>query len=141
MPQTAAVEWPLVGRDRELGSVVALLASESTGGIVMTGAAGVGKTRLALELSRAAQSRGCAVEWVRATRSAASIALGAFAALLPAAGGGAELLAGARQALVERAGGRRLVLCGGDREPLGHAAAALLHQLVAAGGGVVGRGV
>jgi len=87
-----------------LGSAGALVANESTAGVVVTGAAGVGKTRLALELSRAAQSHGCVVEWVRATRSAASVPLGAFAPLLPAAGSGAELLAGARQALVERVG-------------------------------------
>src|SRR4051794_2152477 len=133
MPQTAAMEWPLVGRDRVLESTGAILASESTGGVVVTGAAGGGKTRLALELSRAAQSRGCAVEWVRATRSAASVPLGAFAPLLRAQGAGAELLAGARQALVERAAGRRLVLCVDDGQLLDHASAALVHQLVAAG--------
>src|SRR3954452_22377792 len=102
MPQTAAMEWPLVGRDRVLESTGAILASESTGGVVVTGAAGVGKTRLgrgvspgaagvgktrlALELSRVAQSRGCAVDWVRATRSAASVPLGAFAPLVRAEG-------------------------------------------------------
>ena len=82
------------------------------------------------------QSSGCAVEWVRATRSAASIPLGAFAALLPTgpgAGGGAELLAHAREALAERAGGRRLVLCVDDGHLLDDASAALVHQLVAAG--------
>ena len=103
----------------------------------MVGAAGVGKTRLAAEVSRVAASRDCAVEWVRATRSAATIPLGAFAALVPAAPdsaseGGAELLSRARQALAERTGGRRLVLCVDDGQLLDDASAALLHQLVAA---------
>jgi DNA-binding CsgD family transcriptional regulator len=129
--------WPLVGRDRELGSVDELLSQGSVRGVVLAGAAGVGKTRLATEMSRAASSRGCAVEWVRATGSGASISLGAFAALLPAAGTGsadrADLLARARLALMERAGGRRLVLCIDDGQVLDDASAALVHQLVGSG--------
>jgi hypothetical protein len=131
------VMWPLVARDRELGSVDELLSHGAVRGVVLAGRAGVGKTRLATELSRVASSRGCAVEWVRATGCAASLPLGAFAGLLPASGMGsadrADLLAGARRALVERAGGRRLVLCVDDGQLLDHASAALVHQLVGTG--------
>jgi DNA-binding CsgD family transcriptional regulator len=134
---TVGVVWPLVGRDRELEFVGGMLSDGSAGGVVVAGAAGVGKTRLAAEVSRVAALRGCAVEWVRATRSAASIPLGAFAALLPPAGEGfargAELLARARGALVARADGRRLVLCVDDGHLLDNASASLVHQLVAAG--------
>jgi DNA-binding CsgD family transcriptional regulator len=94
----------------------------------------VGKTRLATETARAAEALGCAVEWVRATRSAASFPMGAFASVLsPGAPGGAELLALVRQALVERAAGRRLVLCVDDAQLLDHGSAALVHQLVSTG--------
>jgi DNA-binding CsgD family transcriptional regulator len=131
------VVWPLVGRHRQLGSVERLLSDDSAGGMVVAGAAGVGKTRLAAEVSRVAESSGFAVEWVRATRAAATIPLGAFAALLPAtgaaSGGGADLLLLARHALAERAGGRRLVLCVDDGQLLDDGSAALVHQLVAAG--------
>jgi predicted ATPase len=132
------VAWPLVGRDRELRAAGAALGERSAGGVVVAGAAGVGKTRLAPEVARIAQSAGCAVEWVRATHSAASIPLGAFAALLPpreggSGGGGVELLARVRHALVERAGGRRLVLSVDDGQLLDDASAALVHQLVSAG--------
>src|SRR3954464_7618941 len=125
--QTPIVDWPLVARERELKSV----RSAGGGGVVITGEAGVGKTRLAREIAEAAVAP---VEWGRATRSAASMPLGAFAALLPAERGeGVELLARARHALAERAGGRRPVLCVDDGQHLDDASAALVHQLVAAG--------
>jgi hypothetical protein len=107
------------------------------GGVVIAGPAGVGKTRLLAEVEALARERGCAVEWVRASRSARSIPLGAFAALLPAADErlpeGVELLARTRHALAQRAAGRRLVLCVDDGQLLDDASAALVHQLVAAG--------
>jgi len=128
------VTWPLVGRDGELGYVSGLLTGGSAGGVVVAGPPGVGKTRLATEAARLAEAGGCAVEWVRATRSAASIPLGAFAGVLsPGAPGGAELLAVVRQALIERAGSRRLALCVDDAQLLDHGSAALVHQLVGTG--------
>ena len=130
------MRWPLVGREAELRVVSATLSEGSTGGLVVAGPAGVGKTRLALEASELAAAEGCAVTWVRATRSAASIPLGAFGALLPPADtplpGGVELLARVRHALAERAAGRRLVLCVDDGQLLDDVSAALVHQLVAA---------
>ena len=131
------MRWPLTGRDAELGLVSEALSGGSAGGVVIVGPAGVGKTRLAAEAAERAQAQGCAVEWVRASRSARSIPLGAFAALLPATDRrlpeGVELLARARHALAERAAGRRLVLCVDDGQLLDDASAALVHQLVAAG--------
>jgi DNA-binding CsgD family transcriptional regulator len=131
------MRWPLTGRDAELRLVGEALAGGSAGGVVIAGAAGVGKTRLAAEAGELARAEGCLVEWVRASRSARSIPLGAFAALLPATDRrlpeGVELLALARHALAERAAGRRLVLCVDDGQLLDDASAALVHQLVAAG--------
>ena len=126
------MRWPLAGRGAELAFVAEALAGGSAGGVVVTGPAGVGKTRLA---AVAAERADAEVAWVRATRSAASLPLGAFAPLLPAAAlpGGAERLAHARDALAQRAAGRRLVLCVDDGHLLDAASAALLHQLVAAG--------
>ena len=76
--------WPLVGREAELRFVAEALADDGAGGVVLVGPPGVGKTRLAHEAAAHADASGCTVEWVRATRSAASIPLGAFAPLLPA---------------------------------------------------------
>ena len=126
--------WPLVGREAELRFVAEALAEDEAGGVVVVGPPGVGKTRLAHEAAAHADASGCTVEWVRATRSAASIPLGAFAPLLPAVDfpKGVELLARARAALVARAGKRRLVLCVDDGQLLDDASAALVHQLAAA---------
>lgn len=131
------MRWPFTGRDAELRLVGETLSGGSAGGVVIAGPAGVGKTRLAAEAAELALAQGCAVEWVRASRAARSIPLGAFAALLPATDRplpeGVELLARARHALAERATGRRLVLCVDDGQLLDDASAVLVHQLVAAG--------
>jgi DNA-binding CsgD family transcriptional regulator len=131
------MRWPFTGRDAELRLVGEALSDGAAGGVVIAGLAGVGKTRLAAEASELAGGQGCAVEWVRASRSARSIPLGAFAALLPATERplpeGVELLARARHALAGRAAGRRLVLCVDDGQLLDDASASLVHQLVAAG--------
>jgi hypothetical protein len=128
------VQVPLVGRQAELDTIRGALADGASGGVVITGAAGVGKTRLATEASALADARGAAVTWIRATRAARSVPLGAFAALIPLspAAPGVELLALARRSLRTRAAGRRLVLCVDDGHLLDDASAALVHQLAAA---------
>ncbi len=102
------LSWPLVGRELQLAHAARLLTQRAAGGVVVSGEPGVGKTRLAHEIAELAAASGYAVAWVRATRSAQAIGLGAFAALLPplegAVTGVAELLARARHAVV---GGRR----------------------------------
>jgi hypothetical protein len=131
------LSWPLVGREKELADASWRLAERRGGGVVVVGAAGVGKTRLAVELADAAQSRGNVVKWVRATRSATSIPLGAFAALLPPLEGAVssptELLARARHALVRGGEDGPMVLCVDDAHLLDDASAALVHQLVTGG--------
>jgi AAA ATPase domain len=75
--------WPLVGRGEEVAFCQALLANRDGTGIVVTGAAGVGKTRLATELVRAAEDAGYEAARVTATVAGRAIPLGAFAHLLP----------------------------------------------------------
>src|SRR4051812_16990958 len=108
------MEQPFVGREAELRGVAEALEDPAATGVTIIGSAGVGKTRVARAVAELAAARGYVVAWVRATRAAASIPLGAFAPLLPASGPGrpdedADLLARARQALADRAGDRRLL--------------------------------
>ena len=131
------LSWPLVGREPELALAREQLSAGAAGGVVIAGEPGVGKTRLAAEIADLAVSTGRSVQWVRASRAASSIQLGAFAALLPpldgAVSGVAELLARARQAVAVRSGGEPIVLVVDDAHLLDDASAALVHQLVTGG--------
>ena len=75
-----AGDWPLVGRDEELHVIGASLTSiDDCGGVVIAGAAGVGKSRLAREAVSKIDPDGCVSRWAGATESARTLPLGAFA--------------------------------------------------------------
>lgn len=74
---------PLAGRDGELGVIRrALSKSGNYSGVMIAGAAGVGKTRLAREVLARAAAAGDRTNWIVGTESARSLPLGAFTALL-----------------------------------------------------------
>lgn len=75
--------WTLVGRDEEMSLASDLLEDPRANGLVLSGAAGVGKTRLVREVCRLAESRGMTALWAVATESASTIPFGALAHLLP----------------------------------------------------------
>ena len=78
----AAARRPaLVGRSEELAFCEALLSRPESPGLVITGAAGVGKTRLASEVAAAAESMGYASLRVSASEAGRAIPLGPFAGL------------------------------------------------------------
>src|SRR5215467_13122345 len=122
--------WPLVGRDAELASVRGALADGR--GAVLSGPAGVGKSRLLAEAVALASGPDTVAVTVRASRSAAALPLGAFAPVLDP-GRPSHSLATARQDLLARAGGGRLVLAIDDVHMLDDSSAALVHQLAADG--------
>jgi DNA-binding CsgD family transcriptional regulator len=131
------VAWPLVGRQAELEAVAAALGDTRAGGVVLAGAAGVGKTRLAKEALTRGVGGGWGVEWVAATRAAASIPFGAVSHLLPATGrlsdDRLDILRRAAVLLAERGRERPLVLGVDDAHLLDDASAALVHQLALRG--------
>ncbi|MGQ0624667.1 MAG: AAA family ATPase [Sporichthyaceae bacterium] len=136
-PPTGGAPWPLTGRSTELTQVRDALAEPRPRSVVLVGAAGVGKTRLAREARTALEEAGRSTQWVTATHAAARTPLGAFAPLLPAYRDGAgtdtvqDLLRQSARALVARADGRALVLFVDDAQLLDETSAGLLHQLVA----------
>lgn len=71
--------WPLTGRLEELRSIEDALADSDSSGIVICGAAGIGKSRIAREALALAEANGCEIRWAVATSSARALPLGAFA--------------------------------------------------------------
>jgi DNA-binding CsgD family transcriptional regulator len=70
---------PLTGRDSELGVISrALSGAGNHSGVVIAGAAGVGKTWLAREVLRRAEASGERTKWIVGTESARALPLGAF---------------------------------------------------------------
>jgi DNA-binding CsgD family transcriptional regulator len=74
------LSWPLTGRSEEMGAIEAAILASDVSGIVVFGAAGVGKSRIAREALSAAVSRGCEGRWAVGTSSARTLPLGAFTA-------------------------------------------------------------
>ena len=74
-------QWPLIGRTEELAVIAD--ATRATGararGIVLSGSAGVGKTRVAQEAVACCGPRTAHRHWIVGTASARSVPLGAFA--------------------------------------------------------------
>ncbi|HET7075617.1 MAG TPA: AAA family ATPase, partial [Mycobacterium sp.] len=69
----------LTGRDGELGIIRrALSGAGNRSGVVIAGAAGVGKTWLAREVLRRAEAAGERTKWIVGTESAHALPLGAF---------------------------------------------------------------
>jgi DNA-binding CsgD family transcriptional regulator len=135
------VTWPLVGRRSEVEMLSAVLADTPAGGVVLAGEAGVGKTRLAREALARAEAAGWEVEWLAATRAAASIPFGVVSHLLPPAerlgDDRLDTLRRAAELLAERSGGGPLLLGVDDAHQLDDASAALVHQLAFRGLAVV----
>lgn len=114
----SARETPLVGREEIIGRLTRLIASASEGrgsGVILTGAPGVGKSRLALEMRAIAELRGFRCVEVRVDPANSSRPFGLASTLasilrdLPGAAGSSP------QAL---AIARRLTLTGGTGLPL-----------------------
>ncbi|HEX2300418.1 MAG TPA: ATP-binding protein, partial [Pseudonocardiaceae bacterium] len=124
--------WPFAGRVGELQLIRDALKNET--GIVLAGAPGVGKTRLAHEAITQADPRRYVSLWATATSGTRTVPLGAFAPLLAARPrpGPVSLLRDATHALLERAGTRRLVLVVDDAHLLDEVSATLVHRLARA---------
>jgi DNA-binding CsgD family transcriptional regulator len=124
--------WPLVGRDHELAEIAAARADNGCRGVVVIAEAGVGKSRLAREAQATAEREGAFIEWVQATRSAATVPLAAVAELVPDAVRSDDVVAMLRRCgedLRERAAGRPVVLGVDDAQLLDPVSAALVLHL------------
>jgi DNA-binding NarL/FixJ family response regulator len=126
----ASESWPIVRRDAEFAAIrSALVEKQDVCGIVVIGAAGVGKTTLARSVTQSLPAR---VRWVAGTESARSLPLGVFAHLV---GPGTSrdpiaFMAAARETLCSD---ENSMLGVDDAQLLDHLSATLLHQLALEG--------
>ncbi|MGZ4562794.1 MAG: LuxR C-terminal-related transcriptional regulator [Mycobacterium sp.] len=127
---------PLTGRDSELGIIRrALSGAGKHSGVLIAGAAGVGKTRLAREVLRRAEESGERTKWIVGTESACALPLGAFIGSLGEAM--SDPLANVRRVIdsfVAQQRQARVVLGVDDAHLLDGLSALVVHQLAQSGG-------
>jgi DNA-binding CsgD family transcriptional regulator len=129
-----ADRWPLTGRGEELRVISEALADDEQHGVVLTGLAGVGKTRLARAASDAAVRAGWSVRRIAGTATGRAVTLGAFARWADDAT--ASLLALTRKVfdeLTADTGGAPLLVFIDDAHLLDDMSALIVHQLVLQG--------
>jgi DNA-binding CsgD family transcriptional regulator len=128
--------WPLTARSALFDRIGRAYAQGEAGGVVLTGAAGVGKTRLAHDVLARVATAADRTEWVVASQSASTVPLGAVGHLVPGAaiaGDRETILRGIVGALERDGGEGRLLLGVDDAHLLDDASAALVGLLLAKG--------
>ena len=124
--------WPLTGRSKEQRRVEAAIFDPDSAGIVICGATGVGKSRIAREALSSFSSDGYDVRWILGTSSAQSIPLGALSAwALPGVGDNLELVRGVIESLTSAAAGRTVVLGVDDVALLDDLSTFVVQQIIA----------
>jgi DNA-binding CsgD family transcriptional regulator len=123
--------WPLTGRSKEQRLIEAAIFDADSSGIVVCGAAGVGKSRIAREALDSVASQGCEVRWIVGTSSARSIPLGALSSWAePAGDDSLELIRGAIAALTSSSPGKTVVLGVDDVALLDDLSTFVVHQII-----------
>jgi DNA-binding NarL/FixJ family response regulator len=124
--------WPFEGRSGELAVIETAFASPAVNAVVLSGSAGVGKSRLARQALQRLPCR--RTEWIAATHSGATIPFGALAHLLPDIAGAGFGPVGAMRAICSHVsgwGGRNRVALGiDDAHLLDDASAATVAHMV-----------
>ena len=132
------LSWPLVGRSEEMRAIEAAIVASDVSGIVVCGAAGVGKSRIAREALSAAVSQGREGRWAVGTSAARAIPLGAFTAWAqPGVTDTLQLLRGVMESLTAAPSGATVVLGVDDVHLLDDLSIFVLHQIVQRGAAIV----
>jgi DNA-binding CsgD family transcriptional regulator len=128
------VRWPFIGRSEEMQAIEAAILASDVSGIVVYGAAGVGKSRIAREALSAAESHGCEGRLAIGTSSARAIPLGVFSAWAQSGvTDTVQLLRGVIESLTSAAAGATVVVCVDDVHLLDDLSIFVVHQIVQRG--------
>jgi DNA-binding CsgD family transcriptional regulator/tetratricopeptide (TPR) repeat protein len=123
--------WPLIGRMEEMQTLQAAVSASDVSGILVCGAAGAGKSRIAREALSAAASQGCETHWIVGTSSARAIPLGAFTAWAPSGVTDTfQLLRGVIESLTASSPTAKVVLGVDDVHLLDDLSTFVVHQIV-----------
>jgi DNA-binding CsgD family transcriptional regulator len=123
--------WPLTGRSKEQRLIEAAIFDSDLAGVVVCGAAGVGKSRIAREALSSAGSHGCEVRWIVGTSSARSIPLAALSSWAERAGDDSlELIRSAIASLTASSPGTTVVLGVDDVALLDDLSTFVVHQII-----------
>ena len=123
--------WPLTGRSEEMRIIEAALSVSDLSGIVVCGAAGVGKSRIGREALTSAASRGCETRWAIGTSSARAVPLGAFATWARSdVTDPLQLVPGVIESLTSAPRGTTVVVGVDDAHLLDDLSTFVLHQIV-----------
>jgi DNA-binding CsgD family transcriptional regulator len=121
---------PLTGRTEEMEAIAAAMSAADCSGIIVSGAAGVGKSRLAREVLSSAVSSGCDTRWAVGTSAARNLPLGAFASWAGSAGANTlDLVRGVIESLTSASPGTQVVIGVDDVHLLDDLSAFVLHQI------------
>ena len=125
------MRWSLVGRDVPLRRAMDVLEMGTASGVILAGPAGVGKSRLAAEVARLAETEGFHVVAVSGSPSTRAVPFGAFVHLVPSvvASDRLQLLQLTVASLRRSAGEHRLLLTVDDAQELDDSSLALVHLL------------
>lgn len=129
--------WPLTGRVEELQRIEAAVETPDTSGIVVSGAAGVGKSRIVRDALALLADKGYVTRWAVASSSARSMPLGAFTPWMVSATTDdtqlVQLVRGVIEALTAAPDGRTAVIAVDDVHLLDDLSTFVLHQIVQRG--------
>src|SRR6476661_5269067 len=115
-------------------TIEAAISSSAVAGMLVCGAAGVGKSRIARDALTAAALRGCETRWTVGTSSAREIPLGAFTAWAPSGVTDTfQLLRGVIESLTAAPSGADVVLGVDDVHLLDELSIFVVHQIVQRG--------
>ncbi|HYJ54784.1 MAG TPA: AAA family ATPase, partial [Mycobacterium sp.] len=128
------LSWPLIGRSEEIRTIEAAISASDVPGILVCGAEGVGKTRIAREALSAAASKGWETRWTVGTSSARAIPLGAFTGWAPSGvTDTVQLLRGVIESLTAASSGTKVVVGVDDIHLLDDLSIFVVHQIVQQG--------